>query len=112
MTEDKSSYMRLWETLKRYITLKGEDIKLTVSEKITILLSTLIVCIVITVLGTAALLFLTFSAAHWIGDLIGLPWAYLIIAGIYLVLIAVVALLRKQLIIDPVSRFITKVILS
>ncbi|MCM1110895.1 MAG: hypothetical protein NC336_06805 [Clostridium sp.] len=112
MAEEKSSYARLWDTLKRYLSLKGEDLKLMVSEKTTVLLSTLIVCIVLTVLGAATLLFLTFALAHWIGETLGLPWAYLIIAGFYILLLVLIVILRKPLIIDPVSKFITKVILS
>lgn len=111
-TSKKSSYERLWETAKRYLALKSEDLKLTASEKITVLLSTLIVCIVVTVLCAAILLFLTFAAANWIGESLGLAWAYLIIAGCYAILVGLVFLMRKPLIIDPVSRFITKVILS
>lgn len=113
MTDEKqNSYIKLWETLKRFLTLKTEDIKLTVAEKATIVVSTLVVCAVLTLLGAAMLLFMTFALAEWIAEALGLGWAYLIIGGFYALLITLIVVLRKQLIIDPVSRFITRVILS
>lgn len=113
MTDDKkNSYLKLWDTLKRFLTLKTEDIKLTMAEKATIVVSTLVVCTVITILAACMLFFLTIAAAQWIGESLGLSWAYLIIGGAYAILITFVAILRKQLIIDPVSKFITRVILS
>lgn len=108
----QNSYNRLWETFRRFLTLKTEDLKLTAAEKATVLVSTFVVCVVITLLSTAMLLFLTFALAHWIAESIGLSWAYLIIGGFYALAIALVVVLRRQLIVDPVSRFITRVILS
>lgn len=110
--EKNNTYLRLWETFKRFLTLKTEDLKLTVAEKATVVISTLVVCLVITLLGTAMFLFLTFALAHWIAMSLGLAWAYLIIGGFYAVVIALLVLLRKPLIVDPVARFVTRVILS
>lgn len=107
-----SPYVKLWDSVKNFLSLKAEDVKLLVCEKATVLLSTLIVCVVATILGACILFFLTFAAAQWIGESLGMAWAYLIIAGVYVILVALVLLLRRQLILDPVARFITKVILS
>lgn len=111
-SEKISPYIKLWDSLKSFLSLKAEDIKLLICEKATVLISTLIVCVVATILGAAILFFLTFAAAQWIGESLGLAWAYFIIAGFYVLLIALVFLLRRPLILDPVARFITKVILS
>ncbi|MDE6177012.1 MAG: hypothetical protein K2F71_05655 [Paramuribaculum sp.] len=113
MSNDKNkSYRNLIDTFKRFLTLKTEDLKLTLAEKATIVISTLVVSAVITLLAVSMFLFLTFAVAHWIAQSIGLTWAYFIIGGFYALLITLIIILRKQLIIDPVSRFISRVLLS
>ena len=47
-----------------------------------------------------------------LSDAIGSTWgAYLIVSGIFLVLMLVVYALRQKLILDPVSRFLTRLFL-
>lgn len=108
----KSTYENLWESLKKFLQLKGEDLKLALCETATVLISTLVVTLAIIMLGTAVLLFLSYAVAQWIGASIGMDWAYFIVAGFYLLIIILVVLLRKPLILDPVARFISKVLLS
>ncbi len=112
MPEKDSSFDRLWKIVRRYLRLKTEDIKLTLSEKITVLVSTFAVAAVLALLSGIVMLFLTVAAANWIGESLGMAWAYLIIAGVYLIGMVLVVIFRRQLIIDPVARFVTRLILS
>lgn len=114
MSDDnkKNSYQHLWDTFKRFLTLKTEDLKFTLAEKATIVISTVVVLIVLILLGIATLTFLSFSLASLIASALGTTYAYLILGGFYALLISLVILLRKPLIIDPVARFVTRVILS
>lgn len=112
MPEQESSFDRLWRNIRNYLHLKTEDIKLTLSEKITVLVSTFVVVAAMALLAGIVLLFLTLAAANWIGEALGMAWAYLIIAGGYLIFMILAVVFRRQLIINPVARFVTRLILS
>lgn len=112
MPEQESSFDHLWRNIRNYLHLKTEDIKLTLSEKITVLVSTFVVVAAMALLAGIVLLFLTLAAANWIGEALGMAWAYLIIAGGYLIFMILAVVFRRQLIINPVARFVTRLILS
>ena len=63
-------------------------------------------------LGACVLFYLSFAVVFMLSDAIGSTWgAYLIVSGIFLVLMLVVYALRQKLILDPVSRFLTRLFL-
>ena len=59
-----------------------------------------------------ALFFVSMALVYWIAMGVGYGWAFAIMAGVYLLALIVVILLRKQLILNPVCRFVSKLILS
>lgn len=62
--------------------------------------------------GSDCILFLSIALVHWIAMGIGAMWAYLIIGGLYLLLIGVFVLFKKRLIVNPICRFISQLLLS
>ena len=110
MAENK--YEELWAELKKYLTLQIDYAKLTAVEKLVVLLSAIAMVAVMLILGACVLFYLSFAVVFMLSDAIGSTWgAYLIVSGIFLVLMLVVYALRKKLILDPVSRFLTRLFL-
>ena len=110
MAENK--YEELWAELKKYLTLQIDYAKLTTVEKLVVLLSAIAMVAVILILGACVLFYLSFAVVFMLSDAIGSTWgAYLIVSGIFLVLMLVVYALRQKLILDPVSRFLTRLFL-
>ena len=110
MAENK--YEELWAELKRYLTLQIDYAKLTTVEKLVVLLSAIAMVAVMLILGACVLFYLSFAVVFMLSDAIGSTWgAYLIVSGIFLVLMLVVYALRQKLILDPVSRFLTRLFL-
>lgn len=109
---EESSYLRLYRILRQFLTLKTEEVKLTLSEKLTILISMVAVAAILALVGGLVMLLVTFAAANWIAETLGMTWALLIVAGFYLVLMLLIVLFRKAMIINPVSRFITRLLLQ
>ena len=106
MAENK--YEELWAELKKYLTLQIDYAKLTTVEKLVVLLSAIAMVAVMLILGACVLFYLSFAVVFMLSDAIGSTWgAYLIVSGIFLVLMLVVYALRQKLILDPVSRFLT-----
>lgn len=110
MAENK--YEELWTELKKYLTLQIDYAKLTTVEKLVVLLSAIAMVAVMLILGACVLFYLSFAVVFMLSDAIGSTWgAYLIVSGIFMVLMLVVYALRQKLILDPVSRFLTRLFL-
>ena len=110
MAENK--YEELWAELKKYLTLQIDYAKLTTVEKLVVLLSAIAMVAVMLILGACVRFYLSFAVVFMLSDAIGSTWgAYLIVSGIFLVLMLVVYALRQKLILDPVSRFLTRLFL-
>ena len=111
MTDNK--YTELWEEVKKYLTLQIDYAKLTAVEKLVVLLSAIALATVLMILGACVLFYLSFAIVYMLVDVIGCVWgAYLIVSGLFVVLAIVVFALRKQLILDPVAKFLTKLFLT
>lgn len=111
MTDNK--YTELWDEVKKYLTLQIDYAKLTAVEKLVVLLSAIALATVLMILGACVLFYLSFAIVYMLVDVIGCVWgAYLIVSGMFVVLAIVVFALRKQLILDPVAKFLTKLFLT
>lgn len=107
-SKNENSFTCLWQQIKSYVALNVENAKLTVAEKFTILVTAAAVCILTLLLAVIILFFVSMGLAQLLAESVGMMWAYLIMAGAYLVLLIVLILLRKLLITNPVARFITR----
>ena len=108
-TDDKSieNIQQLFAEFKKFLVLQKEYTKLELTEKLTILLSTLIMILVLTILGMVALFYLLFALAYILEPLVGgLMVSFGIIAGINVLLIAIIYFFRRQLIISPMVNFL------
>lgn len=93
-----------------WLKLELEYVKLTVAEKITVLLSTLIIGFVCLLLSMVVLILLAFSLSEVFKLLMCPALAYLSTAGAILVLLGLLFALRKPLLLNPIARLITRVI--
>ena len=110
---DVNSYKELWSDFKKYITLQVDYLKLTALEKLTILCAAMVVVCVAIVLSACALFFLSSAFVAWLDTIICCTWlSHLITGGIVLLIMFIILLFKKVLIINPVTRFITKLFLN
>lgn len=87
-------------------------IKLTAAEKLIVLVSSMIIGGLALLLLLPVFIMFLFALADVFKLIMPPTLAYLTVGGIVLILLALLYCFRKQLIINPVSRFITKVILD
>ena len=108
-----NEYKQLWQQVKNHISLQLQYSKLTLAEKLTLLASRLILVMVAIMLGASVMLILSGALIVALAAVVEETWiACLIVAAIYLVLLLLVFAYRHSLIIDPVTRFITKLLLG
>ena len=82
---------------KKYLELQKEFVKLDATEKMTVIL----------------LLFLTFALAYYLGDVLGsLSLGFGLISAFILLLTVIFYLNRNRMVIQPMARFMTKLILT
>lgn len=103
-----SQMQRTSEILMRYLRLTIEDLRLTAAEKLTILFSTVTYFVLLLIVGTVALVFVSIGIGHWLAATVAPLMAYLYIAAFYAVVIVLLIIFKRQLIIDPICRFVTR----
>lgn len=108
----KSNVQQLIENIKRLVTLHLDYARLTATEKLTIILSTMAIYALVVIFGTLSLVFITLGVGHLLATTIAPHFAYLIVAGFYVVALAVIFLMRKKLFINPISRFLSKLFVN
>lgn len=114
-SDDKSmdSLQHLFKELKKYFELQKEYTKLEIVEKLTILLSTLIMIAIFILLGAITLFYLFLCFAYILQPLVGgLTASYAIISGCFLLLIIIVVVFRKKLIVNPMVSFLANLFLN
>ena len=100
---------QLLAELKKYAELQKDYVKLHLVEKLTILISTLILLI----LGIIALFYLSFTLAYVLEPHVGgLMASYGIITGCIILLILLIVLFRKRLIVQPMVNFLANLLLN
>lgn len=107
------SLQALFTEVKHYVDLQKDYVKLDITHKLTVLLSTLILILVLVVLGMIALLYLSFTLAYVLRPFVGgLTNSYAIITGGILLLGILIYLFRQRLIIQPLTSFLANLLLN
>jgi uncharacterized membrane-anchored protein YjiN (DUF445 family) len=105
--QNTENLQQLFVEVKKYIFLQKEYITLEITEKLVILLSTLILLLLVFILGMVALFYLSFTLAYLLAPLVGgLMVSYGIISILYILLILAIISMKKRLIINPMAKFI------
>ena len=104
---------KLFLEFKNYLELQKEFIKLDATEKLTVILSATLITLVILILRSITLLFLIFALAYYLGDALGsLSLGFALVAAFLLLATIVFYLNRNRMIVQPIARFVTKLILT
>lgn len=103
----------LVKEMKKYIELQGEYLKFDLVEKLTILLGTLILILLITVLSMMAVFYFSFMLVYALEPITGsLTGSYAMIGGIILLLAFLIYIYRKKLIFQPMVNFLSHLFLD
>lgn len=109
LTDDLRS---IYEHVTQWLDLEVEYVKLTAAEKITILSSAVVLGFVSLLMALLVMILLSFALVGVFEQLMSPALAYLSVAGIVIVLMLLIFLLRKPILTDPIARFITRLLLE
>ena len=109
----ETDYKQLLADLRNHLSLEWDYGKLTAVEKLTVLLSGAAFVVVLIVIGAMMLFYLTSTLVAALERLLGSAWgANLIVVAILGCLMAAVVAFKRQLIIDPIARFVSRLFLT
>lgn len=100
----------LADLTKRLVSLYIENVKLTAAEKLTVVMSAGVLLIVAIVLGIFALAFLSGTCIELLALVLPAWASYAILGGFFLLLVIIAVALRKHLIVNPIARFVSKLV--
>lgn len=98
--------------LKTWLNVEVEYLKLTAAEKVSVLLSSLILVIVLFIIGMVVLIVLAFALVDLFCLFMPHALACVTVGGILMLLIGCLYLLRTPLVVNPITRLITKLFLT
>ncbi len=99
-------------SISRYIKLLVEDTRLGLAEKLTRMLSAVAVCAILCILALVAMLFITIGIAYMLQPMVSPVWAFMIVASFYVLLIVILLIFKRQLVVDPIARFVSSLIVE
>lgn len=110
MADKRNQINSLWAEIKETFNLNVDYAKFTVAEKLTVFLTVVALAAICFVVVSFMIFFLSIALVNCLATSIGQIWAYFIMFGFYIVLLVVVFVFRKQLIVNPIARFISRLI--
>lgn len=113
MNENGLNVKKLMVEAKEHLKLEINYGKLTAVEKVSIIMSRIALIAVLTIIGSFAMFYVSSTIVELLVKLTEAAWAaYLIMSVLMLILMGVVFAFRKQWIIDPITRFVSKLFLN
>lgn len=98
--------------IKSWLSLEVEYMKLTAAEKISVLVSTLVLVIILFIVFMVVLIVFAFALVDLFNLFMPHSLACVTVGGILLLFLGVLYLLRNSLVINPITKLITKLFLT
>lgn len=106
-------YQRLLDEAKEYTRLRYKMLKLELLEKLSQIIALIVLVIVVTVLLLAALTYFSFAAIYALKDVLGgLTGGFCIFGGIFILFTAIIVLLHKQIIVNPLIKQLSDIMFA
>ena len=107
------NFSDLTGNVKKYIQLRLNLLKLKLTEKISRVVTFLLISLIFLILFLFLLIFLSMAFIFWFKEYIGSAYVgALIVSGVVSILILIIYLLRVKLFIDPLVAELSKVIMD
>ncbi len=110
---EEQKFKELIEIVKASAKNELEYSKLTLAEQLSVIMSRALIIMAVIVFAACVLFLLMWGVTKWLVALTGSMWLGVLASiAILLLLLLVLYGYRKQLVINPVTRFVTKLLLK
>ena len=103
---------QLVDTIKHYIGLQNEYLRLDVIDKVVRLITALLIVAVAFIMLITILIYLSFAAAYALASAVGYPGAFCIVAAFHLILFLLFVAFRKRWVERPLVRFLASLLMD
>ncbi len=103
---------QLAESLKHYVGVQSEYVKLDIIEKVVRLLTLTAMTLVVVLTLVLMLIYLSFAIAYALVPLTGYVGAFCIVAGFYLLLLILFLFNRRKWVEKPLVKFLANLLLN
>lgn len=110
--ENNQFIKELWQSVKRIISLNVDNAKLSMAEKLTLFSTAVAFYFVAMLLGVIVVFFVSMAMCHLLTQVMEPHYVYLLMAALYLLLLVVVYVMKNILFLNPISRFVSKLLLT
>ncbi len=97
---------------RQWLLLETEYLKLTAAEKFTVLTGTFVLGAICLMIAMVIVILLALALADLFKMIMAPALAYLSVSGVLILLMVALFLLRRQLLFDPIAKFITRLFLD
>lgn len=108
MGEKKDDLKSTFATARELCKLYVDNFTLLAIEKVSIMMSRALLVLVAGGLALCAFFFISVAVANLLSESMSKMWSYLIMGGVYLLLIVLVFVFRNELITNHITRFLSK----
>ena len=99
-------------SLKKLISLEFEFMRLTLADKLVSLFSVIALSIITLLIGMCAMIFISIGFVKMLSAILSDYWGYIILGLCYICILILLFCFKRILVINPISRLITKLILN
>lgn len=96
--------------LKVYLTQRYDLLKLELMEKSSQILSVVLSVLIVLVCALAVLIYLSSALISWLTIALNAGWAYLIVCGIFILIIIFVLMYKDKLFVKPLIRKFSRIL--
>lgn len=100
------------DSLKRYLGLYADYMRLSAAEKMSMLLSAIALYTLTVALALIALIFFFIGVGFLLASVMTLYWSFFIVTAFYILIFSLLIIFRHTLIVDPIARFVSRLIVK
>lgn len=110
--DKKEARQSLIAEIKKYWLYQWRYARLVCIEKLSVFFSGVAVAGTVAALALVALFYLAAAFQSYLSKSIGVPLSYVVLSAVFFVFIAIVLVFKRALIVNPISRFISKLFID
>lgn len=111
-TGNSASINYIGQVVRRFLRLVLDNMRLTLTEKLTILFSAMAFFVIAITLCAFVLVFISIGAVKLLSLSMSEHYAYMLVSIGYMAIFGLLYVLRRKIIVDPIARFLSRLIVE
>ncbi len=112
MEKDSRIYGIIWQLSKRLLHNEIENIRLSIAERLTVMLASVSLCVICAIIVLIMFIFLSVGIAMMLSCVMPVYCACIVLALFHIVILFAIVIFRRILVIDPIARFVSRLIVE